>query len=71
MYNERLKAGYEAQSLIHAINVKGRDNARTPIQWDNTKNAGFTAGTPWLHDPNAILLAEYRDFPKKGYSTHD
>lgn len=24
-----------------------RDNARTPMQWDNTKNAGFTAGTPW------------------------
>ena len=53
MYNERLKAGYEAQSLIHASNVKGRDNARTPIQWDNTKNAGFTTGTPWLHvNPN-------------------
>ena len=53
MYNERLKAGYEAQSLIHAINVKGRDNARTPIQWNNTKNAGFTTGTPWLHvNPN-------------------
>ena len=53
MYNERLKAGYEAQSLIHAINVKGRDNTRTPIQWDNTKNAGFTTGTPWLHvNPN-------------------
>ncbi len=53
MYNERLKAGYEAQSLIHAINVKGRDNARTPIQWDNTKNDGFTTGTPWLHvNPN-------------------
>lgn len=53
MYNERLKAGYDAQSLIHAINVKGRDNARTPIQWDNTKNAGFTTGTPWLHvNPN-------------------
>lgn len=53
MYNERLKAGYDAQSLIHAINVKGRDNARTPIQWDNKKNAGFTTGTPWLHvNPN-------------------
>lgn len=49
MYNERLKAGYDPQTLIHAINVKGRDNARTPIQWNNTKNAGFTTGTPWLH----------------------
>lgn len=53
MYNERLKAGYAPQTLIHAINVKGRDNARTPIQWNNTKNAGFTTGTPWLHvNPN-------------------
>lgn len=53
MYNERLKAGYDPQTLIHAINVKGRDNARTPIQWNNTKNAGFTTGTPWLHvNPN-------------------
>lgn len=53
MYNERLKAGYDTQSLIHAINVKGRDNARTPIQWNNAKNAGFTTGTPWLHvNPN-------------------
>ncbi|HWR24551.1 MAG TPA: alpha-glucosidase [Feifaniaceae bacterium] len=25
-----------------------RDNARTPVQWDNTKNAGFTAGVPWI-----------------------
>ncbi len=27
---------------------KGRDGARTPMQWDNTKNAGFTKGSPWL-----------------------
>ena len=26
----------------------GRDNARTPMQWDDSKNAGFTTGTPWL-----------------------
>ncbi len=25
-----------------------RDNARTPVQWDNSKNAGFTSGTPWI-----------------------
>lgn len=32
---------------------KGRDNARTPMQWDNTPNAGFTGGTPWIEvNPN-------------------
>ncbi len=30
------------------IQRSSRDNARTPFQWDDTKNAGFTTGTPWL-----------------------
>ncbi len=32
----------------HMIRRAGRDNARTPVQWDNTKDAGFTTGTPWI-----------------------
>lgn len=48
MYFDRLSKGYSESELIHSINVKGRDNARTPMQWDETANAGFTAGTPWL-----------------------
>ena len=31
--------------MIHA---KSRDNARTPMQWDDSANAGFTTGTPWI-----------------------
>ena len=30
------------------IIAKSRDNARTPMQWDDTVNAGFTTGTPWI-----------------------
>ena len=30
------------------ITAISRDNARTPVQWDGTKHAGFTAGTPWI-----------------------
>ena len=53
MYNERLDAGYDKDELLHAINVKGRDNARTPMQWSDALNAGFTSGKPWLRvNPN-------------------
>ena len=30
------------------LRYKSRDNARTPFQWDDTANAGFTTGTPWI-----------------------
>ena len=36
-----------AEALEHLINVT-RDNARTPFQWDDSENAGFTDGSPWL-----------------------
>lgn len=36
-----------ADALEHLINVT-RDNARTPFQWDDSANAGFTNGKPWL-----------------------
>lgn len=48
MYADRVEKGYSKREILTAINTKGRDNARTPMQWDNTKDAGFTTGTPWL-----------------------
>ena len=48
MYFERLEKGYSKEAILHSINAKGRDNARTPMQWSNAKTAGFSTGHPWL-----------------------
>lgn len=48
MYHERLAEGFDREAVMDSINTKGRDNARTPMQWNNETNAGFTTGTPWL-----------------------
>ncbi|WP_245799757.1 glycoside hydrolase family 13 protein [Virgibacillus proomii] len=52
-YNERLSQGHNKEDLMEAIYARGRDNARTPMQWNNEKHAGFTTGEPWLSvNPN-------------------
>ncbi|MCP8969179.1 glycoside hydrolase family 13 protein [Ectobacillus ponti] len=48
MYRERLSQGYVHEDIMKSIYVKGRDNARTPMQWDDSENAGFTTGEPWI-----------------------
>lgn len=53
MYNEKTVQGVPKEELMKGIYAIGRDNARTPVQWDNTKNAGFSEGTPWISvNPN-------------------
>lgn len=47
-YRKRMAEGYLEAEVLRSIYAKGRDNARTPMQWDDTSNAGFTTGTPWL-----------------------
>ena len=48
MYKDRLSKGYAHEEIMESIYAKGRDNARTPMQWDDSENAGFTTGNPWL-----------------------
>ena len=53
MYKERLAAGYKKEDIMESIYARGRDNARTPMQWSKEENAGFTSGTPWMKvNPN-------------------
>ncbi|MST89215.1 alpha-glucosidase [Sharpea azabuensis] len=57
MYHERKKQGYQEEDIMRSIHAKSRDNARTPMQWDASDNAGFTTGTPWLKvNPNYIEI---------------
>lgn len=48
LYHDRIEKGYSHEEIMESIRVKGRDNARTPMQWDNRVNGGFSDGTPWF-----------------------
>jgi glucan 1,6-alpha-glucosidase len=57
MAAERLAAGYSQEDILRSIHAKGRDNARTPMQWSADANAGFTSGDPWLKiNPNYTAI---------------
>lgn len=47
-YDRAIKEGFSKEEALRLVNKFSRDNARTPFQWDNSINAGFTKGTPWL-----------------------
>lgn len=47
-YKRILHEGGDTDAYIEKQKLIARDNARTPFQWDNTQNAGFTAGIPWI-----------------------
>lgn len=47
-YELKEKNIFTEEELMARICYKNRDNARTPMQWDDGKNAGFTTGIPWI-----------------------
>ena len=56
-YHQQLLAGATPQQALQQAQMISRDNARTPMQWDTTPNAGFTGGKPWLGiNPNYLQI---------------
>ena len=48
-YHELVGQGvFTEEEMMKYLRYKSRDNARTPFQWDDSENAGFTTGTPWI-----------------------
>lgn len=57
LYKERIESGYSHDEVMNSIYAKGRDNARTPMQWDDSEQAGFTSGKPWIKvNPNYVEI---------------
>jgi oligo-1,6-glucosidase len=66
-FRRSVDAGQDPEVVLRALRIMSRDNARTPMQWDDSPNAGFTKGEPWIEvNPNSAWLnAEaQRDDPK-------
>lgn len=73
LYKERRELGYAHEEIMKSIYARSRDNARTPMQWDDSPQAGFTEGTPWLKvNPNypEINAAGQMKDPQSIYSCY-
>ncbi|MEZ8040297.1 alpha-glucosidase [Vibrio sp. 1F263] len=52
-YKVKTESGVTHEHMMDAIHENSRDNARTPMHWNNQPNAGFSGGTPWIElNPN-------------------
>ncbi|BFL79387.1 alpha,alpha-phosphotrehalase [Staphylococcus hominis subsp. novobiosepticus] len=60
-YTHLKEEGIPEEEILTILSQKSRDNSRTPIQWNQNENAGFTYGTPWIDLPNNIDAINVED----------
>ena len=58
MYRERIENGYTNEEIMKSIYKKGRDNARTPMQWDDSIYGGFSEKTTQIDQNNEVFSYE-------------
>lgn len=64
-YRILLEKGISEQVAMEIIQAKSRDNSRTPVQWDDSDNAGFTTAKPWLS-----VASNYKEVNAKNELAH-
>lgn len=60
-YKERIEHGMSKEESIEIVQGTSRDNSRTPMQWNNSDNGGFTTGTPWIKVNNNFRKINVED----------
>lgn len=60
-YTHLKEEGISEEEILTILSQKSRDNSRTPIQWNQNENAGFTSGTPWIDLPKNIDTINVED----------
>lgn len=64
-YAEEVGKGRDAGQVLRSLQPLSRDNSRTPMQWNDRENAGFTSGTPWIRvNPNYKEINAERDLSR-------
>ena len=68
---QALSLGLATEDVLEGLAVRSRDNARTPMQWDDTHQAGFTEGIPWLSvNPNYVTVNAHAERADPGSVFH-
>ncbi|MGH3371436.1 MAG: glycoside hydrolase family 13 protein, partial [Nocardioidaceae bacterium] len=56
-YRDAVDGGVDPEGVLRSLRRMSRDNARTPMQWDDSEHSGFTTGVPWMPvNPNHVEI---------------